>query len=139
MPISIAVTPGTLATALLAPVFFVFLIIMCFGLACLLATANVFFRDVSHLVSVILLPLFFMTPVFYGLESFPQQPPEWVITALRYGNPITPYIEGIRATTLEGQVPGVTLMVYCFVLAPCVAALGIWVLRRNDEKFAVEL
>lgn len=110
-----------------------------FGLACLLATATVFFRDVSHLVNVILLPIFFMTPVFYSLSAFPKQPPEWAIFVLRYGNPITPYIEAIRATALDGSVPGPGMLAYCAVVGPACALIGIKVLRRFDDRVAVEL
>jgi len=139
IPIDVVVAPQALKTVILVPVFFVLLMTLCFGMACILATATVFFRDVSHLINVILLPLFFMTPVFYSLESFPRQPPGWVIDVLRYGNPITPYIESIRATALEGSVPGLTLIVYCVIVGPATALLGIWILRRNDEKIAIEL
>lgn len=137
--VDVIASPAALKTVILVPVFFTLLTILCFGLACLLATANVFFRDVSHLVNVILLPLFFMTPVFYSLDNFPRQPPAWVIDVLRYGNPITPYIEAIRATALEGSVPGIPLLLYCVVAGPAVAVIGVWVLRRHDDKFAVEL
>ena len=105
----------------------------------LLIVRNVFFRDVSHLVNVIVLPLFFMTPVFYSLDNFPRQPPEWVITLLRYGNPVTPYIESIRAVALQGVIPGWSLLVYCAIVGPALSIIGIWFLRRKDDKFAVEL
>ncbi len=137
--VDVIVSPAALKTVILVPVVFVLLMTLCFGIACLLATANVFFRDVSHLVNVILLPLFFMTPVFYSLDNFPRQPPEWVIMLLRYGNPVTPYIEAIRATAIEGTVPGASLMLYCAVVGPAVALIGVWVLRRLDDKFAVAL
>ena len=137
--VDVIVSPAALKTVILVPVVFLLLMMLCFGIACLLATANVFFRDVSHLVNVILLPLFFMTPVFYSLDNFPRQPPEWVITLLRYGNPVTPYIEAIRATAIEGTVPGASLMLYCAVVGPAVALIGVWVLRRQDDKFAVAL
>ena len=137
--VDVIVSPAALKTVILVPIVFLLLMTLCFGIACLLATANVFFRDVSHLVNVILLPLFFMTPVFYSLDNFPRQPPEWVITLLRYGNPVTPYIEAIRATAIEGTVPGASLMLYCVVVGPAVALIGVWVLRRQDDKFAVAL
>ena len=137
--VDVIVSPAALKTVILVPVVFLLLMTLCFGIACILATANVFFRDVSHLVNVILLPLFFMTPVFYSLDNFPRQPPEWVIMLLRYGNPVTPYIEAIRATAIEGTVPGPSLMLYCAVVGPAVALIGVWVLRRQDDKFAVEL
>ena len=135
----VIVSPAALKTVILVPILFVLMICMCFGIACILATANVFFRDVSHLINVILLPLFFLTPVFYSLDNFPRQPPHWVIDVLRYGNPVTPYIESIRATAIEGAVPGLSLLIYCAVVGPGLAIFGVWFLRRQDDKFAVEL
>jgi lipopolysaccharide transport system permease protein len=139
IPIDAAASDDAWKTVALVPVFFVLLAILCFGLACILATLNVFFRDVSHLVNVVLLPLFFLTPVFYSLDNFPRQPPDWVIVILRYGNPVTPYIESIRATALQGEIPGWSLLVYCALVAPLMALIGIWFLRRKDDQFAVEL
>jgi len=139
IPVDVFVSPSAWKTVILVPVFFGLLAILCFGLACILATLNVFYRDVSHLITVVILPLFFMTPVFYSLDNFPRQPPHWVIDILRYGNPITPYIESIRAVALQGTIPGVTLVAYCIVVAPAVAFFGVWLLRRNDAKLAVEM
>jgi ABC-type polysaccharide/polyol phosphate export permease len=112
---------------------------LAFGIACLLAVANVFFRDVAHLVGVILLPLFFLTPVFYSLDAFPTSPPTWVITIMRYGNPITPYLETIRALGMQGTLPGWPLLLYCLIVGPALALIGIKVLRRRDDQMAVEL
>ncbi len=139
IPIDVIVSPAALTTVALVPVFFVLLMLLCFGIACILATLNVFYRDISHLVTVVILPLFFMTPVFYSLDNFPRQPPDWVIDILRYGNPITPYIESIRAVALEGVLPGFTLLAYCAVVGPAVAIFGVWILRRNDARLAVEI
>ena len=139
IPVDVFASPAALRTVLLVPLFFVLLAILCFGIACFLATANVFFRDVSHLVNVIMLPLFFMTPVFYSLDNFPRQPPMWVIDILRYGNPVTPFIEAIRATALQGSVPGFTLFAYCVVVPPIVAVAGVLLVRRYDDRLAVEL
>jgi ABC-2 type transport system permease protein len=139
IPIDVVASVDAWKTVVLVPILFVLLAVLCFGMACILATLNVFFRDVSHLVSVILLPLFFLTPVFYSLDNFPRQPPEWVIMILRYGNPVTPYIESIRATALQGVLPGWPLLLYCALVAPLMAIVGIWFLRRRDDQFAVEL
>jgi ABC-2 type transport system permease protein len=139
IPVDVVASADAWKTVALVPVLFAMLAVLCFGMACILATLNVFFRDVSHLVNVILLPLFFLTPVFYSLDNFPRQPPEWVIMVLRYGNPVTPYIESIRATALQGVLPGWPLLLYCALVAPLMALGGIWFLRRKDDQFAVEL
>ena len=139
IPIDVIASEDAWKTAILVPVFFALLTLLCFGMACILATLNVFYRDISHLVNVLLLPLFFLTPVFYSLDNFPRQPPEWVIAILRYGNPVTPYIESIRATAMQGVLPGWPLILYCALVAPAMALFGIWILRRRDDQFAVEL
>ena len=139
LALCVAANHEALKTVLLAPVFFALMVTMIFGVACLLAVATVFFRDVAHLVSVALLPMFFLTPVFYSLSAFPVQPPAWVITVMRYGNPVTPYLESIRAVGMQGQVPGWPLVAYCFIVGPAFAVLGIWVLRRKDNQLVVEL
>ena len=131
--------PDTLRTIWIVPFVFVLLTTLLFGLSTLLAVANVFFRDISHLVSVVLLPLFFLTPVFYSLDAFPVTPPDWVITVMRYGNPVTPYLETIRACGLQGEVPGWSLLAYCVLVGPVLSLLGIWVLRRKDDQMAIEL
>ena len=131
--------PAALKTMWLIPIFFILLMFLAFGIACILAVANVFFRDISHLVGVILLPLFFLTPVFYSLSAFPVTPPTWMIMVMRYGNPITPYLETIRALGLQGQIPGPALLIYCVVVGPSLAVLGVWFLRRKDDQIAVQL
>jgi ABC-type polysaccharide/polyol phosphate export permease len=42
------------------------------GVAFFLSTINVFYRDTEVIMDVILMALFFMTPVFYPIERLPQ-------------------------------------------------------------------
>ena len=71
------------------------------GLALAIASANVIFRDVEHLVSAALLPWFFLTPVLWTFDQFNGHPTLQEI--LRWGNPITPPIEAIRAPLYCGH------------------------------------
>ena len=116
------------------------LLCLALGFAWITATANVFFRDVEHLLAVLFLPWFFLTPVLYSLSLLPaavQHP--WLIHLLRYGNPVTPYVEGLRAVTLEVVVPGATLLVYIFLVGPVLALIGLWVMQRYEDRLAIEL
>ena len=89
------------------------------GLAWMFSVANVFFRDVEHLLAVMFLPWFFLTPVLYGLDQFSAaHGHRWLILLMRYGNPVTPYVESVRAVVLQAVVPGPTLLVYIFVVGP---------------------
>ena len=71
VPAGLYFTPSAIKTVwLLVPVFALFILLAC-GFALLLATANVYFRDVAHLVGVIFLPWYFLTPVLYSFSSLP--------------------------------------------------------------------
>jgi ABC-2 type transport system permease protein len=134
------VVPETAKTMALALPIFLALICLTLGFAWLLSVVNVFFRDVEHLLAVLFLPWFFLTPVLYGLEQLPAAAQHrWLIDLLRYGNPVTPYVEGFRATLLQATVPGAALLVYIFVVGPVLALIGLWVVQRYEDRLAVEL
>ena len=105
-----------------------------------MSTATVFFRDVEHLIGVLFLPWFFLTPILYSLDQLPKAAEHPVVVHLmRYLNPVTPYVEGIRGVLVQGQIPGTSLLVYIFVVGPLVAAIGLWVIQRFEGRFAVEV
>ena len=140
VPFSLYVVPENARTVALVLPFFLALLCLALGLAWMLSVANVFFRDVEHLVAVLFLPWFFLTPVLYGLDQLPAAAShQTVIHLLRYGNPITPYVEGIRAVVLEATVPGVAILVYIFLVGPLTALLGLAVLQRYEDRVAIEL
>lgn len=140
VPLDLFIVPDTAKTMILAVPILAALICLALGFAWIAATANVFFRDVEHLLAVLFLPWFFLTPVLYSLDLLPaavQHP--WLIDLLRYGNPVTPYVEGLRAVILEGTVPGASLLAYIFLVGPAVALVGLWVVQRFEDRLAIEL
>jgi ABC-2 type transport system permease protein len=140
VPLAIWVKPENARTVALAVPFFLALVCLALGLSWMLSVANVFFRDVEHLLGVLFLPWFFLTPVLYGLDQLPAAASHpTVIHLLRYGNPVTPYVEGIRAVVLEASVPGAALLAYIFLVGPLVGLFGLWVLQRYADRVAIEL
>ena len=140
IPIDLIVEPENARTVVLVIPIVAALICLVLGLAWLFSIANVFYRDVEHLLAVGFLPWFFLTPVLYGLEQFSAASGHrWLILLMRYGNPVTPYVESVRAVVLQHVVPGVTLLVYVFLVGPLVALLGLWVMQRFEDRIAIEL
>lgn len=140
VPVNLAVVPESRATVVLAAPMFAALICLTLGFAWILAMANVFFRDVEHLVGVLFLPWFILTPVFYSLEKLPGAAGhEWLVTVLRYGNPVTPYVESIRGALLQGEIAGPAMLAYVFVVGPALALVGLWMIQRYEDRFAVDL
>lgn len=140
VPANLITLPNTVRTCLLAIPMLFGLLLLVLGLAWAFATLNVFYRDIEHLLAVLFLPWFFLTPIFYSLESIPAAADtESVVTILRYANPVTPYVEGIRGALWNGIIVGPAELIYMAVVGPCVAAFGLWVLRRYEDRLAVEL
>lgn len=140
VPVNLIVVPEARDTAALAVPMFAAFLFLTLGFAWILSTANVFFRDVEHFIGVLMLPWFFLTPVFYGYDRLPGAVEHgWVVEVLRYANPVAPYVEGIRGSILEGVVPGPAQLAYIFSVGPLLALLGLWTFQRYEDRFAVEL
>ena len=70
------------------------------GVGLLLATINVFFRDVQQVVAIALQLWFWLTPIVYAVENAPNVPP--LLFAL---NPAWWYLEAAENLFLAGRTP----------------------------------
>jgi lipopolysaccharide transport system permease protein len=110
------------------------------GLALAVASLNVVFRDVEHIVGALLLPWFFLTPIIYplngvaALDSHPR-----IVDAIHWLNPLSAPIQAIRDPLFFGRMPRVADALYLTVAALVALALGAFVFTRVDDQLAVEL
>jgi lipopolysaccharide transport system permease protein len=141
MVVNPIVIPETRDTFLLAIPIAVGIVAFVCGVALFVSCANVVFRDVEHLVQAVLLPWFFLTPILYRLEDLPGgvQRYDWVVTILRWVNPLTPPLYALRAPLFYGTLPDVWDVVYLVAEVLVALVLGAWVFRRVDDRIAVEL
>jgi len=140
LPISLVVRPETRSTFWAVFPLSLALVALASGLAVTVACVNVLFRDVEHLVATVLLPLFFLTPVFYTFDSIPAaQQHETLVNVIRYGNVLTPVLEAIRDPLFYGRLPSAVDTVYAAVAGIASLALGALVFRRADDQLAVQL
>jgi ABC-type polysaccharide/polyol phosphate export permease len=109
------------------------------GIALVVASLNVLFRDVEFLVAALLLPLFFLTPVLYPLSDPQIASRQWVVDLIHWGNPLSPLIEALRAPLFYGDLPTLGDTVYSIVAALVALALGAYVFSRVDDQIAVEV
>jgi len=128
-------------TVLLAVPIAALIVVLVTGVALAVASANVVFRDVEHLLAALLLPWFFLTPILYELEQLPGSLDQYELVAdiLRWGNFLTPPIYALRDPLFFGELPNAADVVYLAVAAVAALALGAFVFSRVDDRIAVEL
>jgi len=110
------------------------------GLSLVVASLNALYRDVEHLVTALLLPWFFLTPVLYSLEQVPgvEDHPR-LVDLIHWGNFLTPAVEAVRQPLFFGRMPDLGDAIYLLVSAVVALALGAVVFRRVDDRVAVEV
>ncbi|HXY84590.1 MAG TPA: ABC transporter permease [Gaiellaceae bacterium] len=109
------------------------------GLALAIAALDVLFRDIEFLVAALLLPLFFLTPVLYPLDSPKISQHQTLVEVIHWGNPLAPAIEALRDPLFYGQLPRAADAIYVAVAAVVSLALGAFVFNRVDDQIAVEV
>ena len=132
--------PGSRDTAWLALPMAVLAIALVAGISLAVASANAVYRDVEHLVTALLLPWFFLTPVLYDLDGIPgadRHP--WLVDLIHWANPITPAVLAVRDPLFFGRAPAGADVIYVVVAAAAALALGALVFTRVDDRVAVEV
>jgi ABC-type polysaccharide/polyol phosphate export permease len=113
-----------------ALVLFLLLYGFALGLACALAAIQVFVRDLSHVLAQAITLWFFLTPVFYTREMVPP-----AFARVLDLNPVTVYVDGIRAALATGAQPDATSLLLAVATTAVACALGAFVFRRLSKHF----
>lgn len=100
------------------------------GISLLVATLNLFLRDLERLVSIAVLMLFYLTPVIYPVKYVPES-----FTWLLYANPMAGLIIGWRDALLHGTVD-LTLLAGSCGWAAAMLIVGSLVFARLRWRFA---
>jgi ABC-type polysaccharide/polyol phosphate export permease len=143
MPLNAALLPRTRDTFLLTLPMALLLVAIAVGLSLAVSALNVLFRDVEHLVTSLLLPWMFLTPIFYALAGISSaghpRVTHLVQDVVHYGNFMSPAILALRAPLFDGRLPSAVDTIYLVAAAIASLALGALVFRRLDDRIAVEL
>lgn len=118
------------STWLYLPVPILALIIFTLGFTFLFAAANVYYRDVSHIVQVVLSAWFYFTPIIYALDFVPEKQ-RWLFKL----NPIIYVINGFRLAVYYGKLPRWPSIAASFLCAFLALFIGFAVFRKYQDDF----
>lgn len=140
LALSLIVLPGSRGTAWVSVPVAVLVVLFVSGLSLAAASANAIYRDIEFVVSALLLPLFFLTPVLYRLDSLPGAAAHpWLIDLLHWGNPLTPLVECFRTPLFYGELPSAGDAAYLVAETVLALLLGAFVFSRVDDRIAAEV
>jgi len=108
----------------------VLLLMFTVGVGLLLATVNVFFRDIGHLYGVFTMLLMYGSALFYPIDIVPEK--YRIFFEL---NPVYAFISLFRDSFLYGKAFDLTTLLYAAVISIVLLVLGIVVFYKYQDKF----
>jgi lipopolysaccharide transport system permease protein len=121
-------------TLVTLPVIMVIQFAFILGFAYLLAGINAAFRDTQHILVVALQLYFFLTPIFYDLDSIPER-----YRPFFNFNPMMHLVQAYRAVMMHGAMPDPKPLLYVFLFSVAMIAVGMRVYTWARYRYLEEL
>ncbi len=102
-----------------------------YGLSLILASLNLFYRDIQYVLTLIVMVWMYLTPVIYPTEIFPEQY-KWIFQL----NPMAVIINAYRQTILGGGMPNLTSLGIGLFVSLLVTFVGIKLFKKLEGVFA---
>lgn len=113
------------------------------GIGLLLSVLNVYFRDVQHLMAILLQFWFYSTPIVYPLTVVPTTVElfgfDLPLRAIYELNPMVRFVEAYRDLLYDLRFPGVGDIAYLLAVSALALAVGLVVFNRLEPNLAEEL
>jgi len=120
---------------LLLPALIAALYAFAVGLALVVSVLHAYFRDVAPILAAVLLPWFFLSPIFFDPSDVTEDAAYRDI--LQWANPVAPFITAVRDVVYAGSWPSPGVVAYVAAAALLAVACGIALFRRMDAELAV--
>lgn len=100
------------------------------GISLILATLQVFMRDIQYLYGIVLTLLGYLTPIFYPVTSLSP-----LFQKIMLLNPLFHYMNVLRTILLYGNTPTVIQMTSCLAIGIVFLGIGISYFYKRQKKF----
>lgn len=108
--------------------------VLLLGISFIVSSITVYFRDLEHIIGIILLAAFYGTPIVYKLEQLP--PNLQVIMKL---NPMTHIINGYRDIFYYHRMPNMKWLCALLGISTLLTVIGYFIFKKLQKGFAEEL
>ena len=105
------------------------LIMFALGVGFLVATLNVFYRDVAHIIQIVLSAWFYFTPILFSLD-FVSPHYRWILRL----NPMLYVLNGFRLAIYYGMLPSAASAAMSLACGLLALLIGFGVFRRYQNS-----
>lgn len=112
------------------PIFIIQLIFTA-ALSLLISSLNLFYRDIQYLLTLIISLWFYVTPILYPVEQFPQQY-RFIFTF----NPMSVIINAYRQTVLGGLAPNLNSLGIAAITSLILYLVAYLIFKKLEGQFA---
>lgn len=113
------------------------------GLGLAASAANVYFRDIQHLVAILFQVWFYLTPILYPVSQVPPRPHLFGVAVparrLYELNPMVSFVESIRDCLYHLRLPSAPRLGYLLLVSAVTFLAGLAVFKRLEGSLAEEL
>jgi lipopolysaccharide transport system permease protein len=119
---------------MLFPLILLIQTLLTYGLALLVSSLNVFFRDLEHILGLLLMGLFYFTPIIYPADMIPDK-------YLVYFNlnPLKPILQAYHDIFYYKQLPDIGSLMLILLISIVVFYFGWTVFNKLNKRFAEEV
>jgi len=112
----------------------IIILIFSLGIGLIVSVATVFYRDLQHILSILMQGLFFLTPVLYIKDTVPKS-----FAILVSLNPISPLVEIFRTPISYRILPSNEILLMSIIISFCTLALGLIIFISQEKKLVYRL
>ena len=121
-------------TMLLLPIPIAYAFVFSCGIAMLLSSLSVFFRDLTYLYGIFITLLMYMTPLFYPVEILPER----LIPVMGF-NPLYHFVDYVRDLALRNTIPNLWENLVCLGFALAALCIGTYTFMRQQDRYILHL
>lgn len=108
--------------------------ILILGIAFILSSITVYFRDLEHIIGIILLAAFYGTPIVYKIDQLPTN-----LQVIMNLNPMTHIINGYRDIFYYQQMPDMKALLILLGISLILTIGGYFIFKKLQKGFAEQL
>lgn len=108
---------------------YILLYLFALGVGLINSIVSVYFRDLLHIITILMQALVFLSPVYYKPDNLGAQV-QWLMEL----NPLTQFIELFRSPIYSATFPAVEFYYQAAIYAALSLFAGIWFFNKHEQR-----